>query len=330
MSHQRANTDWFHQAKWGVFLHYLAELHLSKESLTPDAWNRLVDNFNVPGLVRQLQETGAGYCFLTIGQNSGYFCSPNATYDALVGHQPSRLSRRDLIADLADALQNTGIHLLVYLPSLAPANDAQAVERLRCIPDTDPRLTDFQRHWETIIREWSVRWGKRVHGWWIDGCYTADQMYRHPEPPNFRSFAAAMKDGNPDSLVAFNTGVRNPIISATEYEDYTAGEISNTLPTNGEEPCVIPVGRWVHCAQYHLLSFLGGCWAKGQPRFTDAMVAAYTRYVNSWGGVVTWDVPHQPDGLIPEAFVRQLMAFRRTPAPSDPVHLRRTLADDLT
>ena len=38
------------------------------------------------------------------------------------------------------------------------------------------RLEGFQRNWEAIIREWSLRWGKSVSGRWIDGCCFADQM----------------------------------------------------------------------------------------------------------------------------------------------------------
>ena len=43
------------------------------------------------------------------------------------------------------------------------------------------------------MREWSLRWGDKIGGWWIDGCYFADEMYRHPDAPNFASFTAALK-----------------------------------------------------------------------------------------------------------------------------------------
>ncbi len=328
---KRANTDWLRDARWGNFAHYLADQPSCTEpvEMTPEEWNRRVDSFDVDRYAATLASVGCRYSFLTIGQNSGYFCSPNATYDGLVGRKPSRLSQRDLVGELAAACTKQGVRLLVYLPSAAPCNDAEAIVRLRCTPSwdsgilgfpkgryaaedsvgTDERLSEFQQNWEAVIREWSLRWGKQVHGWWIDGCYAADKMYRHADGPNFRSFAEAMKAGNPDSLVAFNSGVRNPIVCVTEYEDYTGGEISNTLPTNGEEPCVLPVGRWVKGAQYHLLTFLGGCWCNPRPRFSDELVVAYTRYVNGWEGVVSWDHPVTPDGQIPEASLRQLAAL---------------------
>lgn len=127
-------------------------------------------------------------------------------------------------------------------------------------------------------------------------------MYRHPDPPNFESFAAALKAGNPDSIIAFNPGVKVPVISMTEHEDYTAGEISETLPD-----CP---GRWLDGAQYHILSYLGARWGGGEPRFADEFVSRYTGDVNAKGGVVTWDVPITAGGLIPQPFVDQLMVLK--------------------
>ena len=211
---QRADPTWFREAKWGVFTHYLADVASSQAPAATDveAWNRRVDSFDVPGYVRQLQSVGACYNCLTLGQNSGFYCTPNETYDNLVGEQPSRLSRRDLVGDLAEACAAAGIRQMVYFTSSAPANHALAIERLGCThpdeaiarkmgmhpeiyqvqPDVDERLTRFQRNWEAVIREWSLRWGPKVHGWWIDGAYAADELYRSEEDPNFRSLAAAM------------------------------------------------------------------------------------------------------------------------------------------
>lgn len=301
----RANTDWFRDARWGVFTHYLTDSQTSAEE-----WNAQVDAFDVEGLARQLAEIGAPYYFITLGQNSGHYCAPNATYDQLVGITPSKCARRDLISDLYQALAPRGITLLVYLPSGAPAADPVAMERLDWrwgyeggwptwgTPRTGERLAEFQLKWEAVIREWSLRWGRQIAGWWFDGCYFADEMYRHPEPPNFASFAAAAKAGNPDSLVAFNPGVLVPVICHSEYEDYTAGEIAEAFP-------VCP-GRWVDGAQYHILSYLGERWCGTVPRFPDEFVIGYTKHVNAHEGVVTWDVPITPAGLIPEPFVRQL------------------------
>lgn len=81
-------------------------------TVTPDSWNRQIDAFDVDGLAAQLASAKVPYFCLTMGQTSGVMRAPNATYDRLVNRRPSRLSRRDLIADLADALAPHGIRMM--------------------------------------------------------------------------------------------------------------------------------------------------------------------------------------------------------------------------
>ena len=76
-----------------------------------------MDAFDVNGLADQLASAGAGYFVLTLGQNSGFYCSPNATYDKLTGITPSKCARRDLVSDLSAALRAKRIRLMVYLPA---------------------------------------------------------------------------------------------------------------------------------------------------------------------------------------------------------------------
>ena len=322
-------TQWFREARWGVFAHYLAAPASSMDpvTMTPERWNEQVESFDAARLGADLADIGTQYFFITIGQNTGFFCSPNETYDSLVGRDPSRLSRRDLVADIADELEARGIRTLAYVPAHAPAHDRMAVERLACTPpwdasawqlgpgtyriegDIDERLSRFQIHWEAIVREWSLRWGRRIHGWWVDGCYHADRMYRASDQPNFESFADAMRAGNPQSIVAFNPGVKVPVICYTPYEDYTAGEVSASLPidTNPWEPENVQlVDGFVQQAQYHLLTYMGEAWGRGEPRFSEEFVRSFTQLVNIQSGVVSWDVPIDGQGRIPDAFRRIL------------------------
>jgi len=270
----RHRAEWMHERKWGVMVHYLDYFEKPDDSLI-DEWNKKVDRFNVKNFVKQLSEIKCGWLIFTIGQNSGFYCSPNKTYDEIVQRKKSRLSKRDLIKELGEELNTKDIKLIVYLPSGAPSYDGLAVKKLKWAPvwdkflkeilekrnikiediQTDERLIEFQKNWESIIIEWSERWGKLVSGWWFDGCSYADKMYNFPDPPNFKSFAESSRKGNPESVVAFNPGVKVPVISLTEYEDYTAGEISNALPVSGIEPSVIPLGRFIKNAQYHSYFF---------------------------------------------------------------------------
>jgi hypothetical protein len=295
---------WMREARWGVMTHFLAEWIAPEAHKTLEDWNRLVDGFDVQGLAGRLESVGAKYYLITIGQNSGFYIAPNSTYDKLTGIRPSKCSRRDLIADLHQALQPKGIRLMVYLPAGAPARDAATIRTLEWRNGPYPNR-EFQSKWEQVIREWSLRWGTKVSGWWLDGCYWPNTMYRSSETPNFASLAAAARAGNPASIVAFNPGVIYPIISLSQHEDYTAGEIN--------EPDRVQIRpRWVNGyvdgVQLHMLSYLGSTWGKGSPRFAEEQIIGWTRRLGEAGGAVTWDVPIQPGGLITEPFLRQLAA----------------------
>ena len=322
-----SRTEWFRAAKWGVFTHYL-----TTPDMTADAWNRQVDGFDVNALASQVASTGAGYYFITLGQGSGHYCAPNATYDRYVGIEPSKCSRRDLLSDLYDALQSRGIALMAYVPADGSWADPAARRGLKMTAHwSEPghnwgpgphwakfRLPEFQRIWEEVCRDWSLRFGRKVRGWWVDGAYAPKERYPEKEEPNYRTYAAALRAGNPDAIVAFNTGVNVPVVSATPHEDFTAGELTGDLPDGGfgfgDNPAWCnncPIKPFVGGARFHVLNFLGPWWSASPPRFPTELVTGYTRYITDHGGVVTWDVPVSPGGIIPDEFLEQLRAVGR-------------------
>lgn len=314
------NREWFEGKSYGIMGHYLAAPagNDMKEDMGIQNWNQRVDAFDTRKLTGQLKLAGADYVILSVGQNSGYYCSPNPVYEMLAGVPQGKCSRRDLIAELSDELSLAGIDLLAYLPSGAPDCDQTAVENLEwrwgCESRSGDfsgrrrkdRLVSFQLKWERIIREWSLRWGKKVKGWWIDGCYFADVMYQEESTPNFHSLAAALRSGNPEAVLTFNTGTDTPFLMETEECDYTAGEVSDRLP--------LPTGREMQNAggrRLHVMSYLGEAWGQGSPRFPAALAAGYTQYINRRGGVVTWDVPLQYDGTLSGEWVDYLKGMKK-------------------
>lgn len=166
---------------------------------------------------------------------------------------------------------------------------------------------EFQQKWEQVISDWSLRWGDGIDGWWFDGCYWPNTMYRSKSPPNFESFAAAARAGNPQNAVAFNPGVIPRLISMSPDEDYTAGEIN--------DPATMQIRRAadgkLDGKQIQVLSYLGNTWGRGEPRFTSEQVIQYSRNIRTNNGAITWDVPMQLDGRIPESFLVQLRAVGR-------------------
>jgi len=307
----------FMKGSYGIFVHYLVK-HNDK-NVTSEEWNRQTEGFDAEGLARQAHEAGAKWLFITMGQASGHYIAPNAAFDEITGIQPSKCSKRDLPMALSEALKPYGIRLCLYMPSEAPNcpnfgwHYGKNKETGEIYKD---RQAEFQLKWEKVITEWSLRYGDRVSAWWVDSCYFADAMYNHPDRPNFHSFAAALRAGNPNAMLAFNDGINIPTHTITDEDDYTAGELATALPTafdrfpiciQSKDNC-LPISQ--SPLQYHLLCSLGRDWGHlvktDDPRFPDGLVSAYTEYILNMGGAMTWEVPVNTKGLMSDNFVRQL------------------------
>ncbi len=291
--------QWFSKAKFGVFVHYLGQ---------GDEWNSRVDSFNVGRFVDQIAKTKAGYVVFTLGQNSGYYCSPNATYEKYAGYKSGqRCSKRDLPMEIADALAKRGIRLMLYLPSRSPQRDKQAMDGLGDVHERQPAPQEFTRKWSEIIREWSLSYGRKVSGWWFDGSYNTAGWDDLSKPNNWNTWADACRAGNPESILAFNPGadIRHAFNRLTDQQDYTAGEQNKFQSTPKSNPA--PEGM-----QWHILSFLGTNWArKDGPTKSDQYMIDYVNTVNAQGGVVTIDVNVSYDGTIYGPHLKQLIEIGR-------------------
>ena len=302
--HAQNRASWMKDAKWGVMIHYQAEWLAAEnhlDSITVDKWNELIDNFDCEGLAKQLSDVGAGYLIITVRHSPSLLIAPNSMYDHYTGQVPSRCSKRDLVEDLYDALHKYGIKLIAYFPSSFNNGNPAEIKGF-ALDSKDERKAESILRWQEVVREYSMRWGDKVSGWWIDGCYRPNTMFRHPDIPNFASMAAAARAGNPNSCVAFNPGVFPRIMSMTPYEDYTAGEINDP----GSIKWKYNNNGMIDGRQIQILSFLGRFWGVGDPRFTDEEAVKYSLDINKVGGAITWDCPVNPSGLIKEPFIKQL------------------------
>lgn len=291
------DTDWFKDARYGVFMHFL-----------PGDANglALVKEFDVEALAGQLEAIGAKYFVITLGQNSGYMNSPNAAYEKRTGYAPGeRCATRDLPLDLYRALQPKGIRLMLYLPCQVPNADARAQKAFGLPQGAKDQPIDlaFAEKWSEIIQEWSDRYGDKVSGWWFDGGY---EHIRFNDAIADR-YATAVKHGNPKAIVTFNPGVK--VIRWTKAEDYTAGEINEPLQ-------VIPTERWMQGSQWHALTYLGDNWGRRNTRFSDAQWTEWARKVTARQGVLTldmgpnYDAAAGPVGSLAEAQVKQVKAIK--------------------
>jgi hypothetical protein len=291
-------ADWLKDARLGVFMHFL-----------PGDAQRLakVDDFDVSALTRQLKAMGASYFVLTLGQNSGFFNSPNTVYDRFLGSTPGeRCARRDLPLDVHCALQPEGIRLMLYLPCQTPNGDPRA-QKAFGLPEgrkDQPIDEEFAHKWASVIHEWSARYGDQVAGWWFDGGY----QHIHFNEAIARIYADAVKRGNSKAIVTFNPGVR--LLRHTRAEDYTAGELNEPFD-------VVPTSRWVDGSQWHALTYLGSSWSRRDTRHPTQRWVKWIRTVVEKGGAVTldlgpnWNPAEGPIGSLDEAQVAQVKAIQQ-------------------
>ena len=303
-----ANSDWFHDAGFGIMLHFL------KPIFAPDGgakeWNDAVNSFDTEKFAAQANAAGAGFIMFTLGQNSGDYCSPNATFDSIVGVKPGDLcSTRDLPMDLIQSLKKYDIPLILYLPSNPPISNKLVSEKFRYSYKKDTATSQFnQTILENMIREWSLRYGSGVKGWWFDGLYDwngirstrMDMSLKH----NISTHTLAAKAGNKQSLVTYNYGF-GKIHANTPYCDYSSGE-KQTIDE-------IPASRWADDGvQWFLFTYLGEKWGgKGQQFKTEELTDKARKIVDK-GGVLCLEVVTDATGNILPHHFEQIKAVGKT------------------
>ncbi len=339
--------NWFANRKWGVFIHYLDSVqngsgnyHNTKTYRTD--WNECVEDLDTDLLARQLAEINAGYLIFTVMQGSRFLCAPNATYEALTGYaRGEATSRRDLIGDLLNSLDKYGIPLFLYYTGDGPHKDPKAMLGLYgretdIGPGASMVTPDFVEKWAAVMKEYALRYGSRISGWWVDGLYPAFEY----TPELMQPYRDAAKAGNPDCLFSANyhgcfkygsdrlvnlPGIGDVIMAdfyheiapPTPVDDYTAGEVVSLD--------VYPTAQLTEGAQSHILSFLGipnhpvqvyDAWAARGCKYSIEYLMKYVKQVNTLGGVVSLDVCMYRDGRIdPEQMrvLKMLASLRRTP-----------------
>lgn len=290
--------DWFRDQKWGVFTHFIySEQNRAGSATNMNAgetdWNDCVDNFDVENLAARLHEAGARYLFFTIMQRKRFLCAPNETYDKITGYKPGEAcSRRDLIADLLGALRPYGISLCLYFTGDGPLDDEKAGSAMGHLNGGGMVNEEFVRSWASVAREYSLRYGKEIKAWWVDGCYE-DIGYNDDL---LSLYVPALKEGNPDAIIAFNGGVKDRVFKYTPHEDFTCGEMNRFFD--------IPDARFIDGSQWHTLAPIGisstdsewDSWCKPGCKHTAEYMREYVRKVNEKGGVVTIDIALYRDG----------------------------------
>ncbi|WP_181034007.1 alpha-L-fucosidase [Arthrobacter sp. GMC3] len=322
------NTEWMADAGLGISHHFLSD-YINRVATDPEeewqpdeTWDDLVATFDVEHYAEDIAHAGVKFVLLTLGQNSGYFLSPNPQYDKIAGLAPGDRSprSRDLPNEIADALHAKGIKFMAYIPANVPTRahlgdgDYEITKRLGGVPEVDMPNPISMANWHSIIRDWSLHFGDRLDGWWIDGVFP--DMWPAYETPGssvgWASLASALKAGNPDRVITLNSGIgANTLTGTTEYDDYSPGEM-NTI---GPLPAA---GRWADdekTVQWFAFTYLGendggwGGWGNnGTNHETSSLVAWATNAISN-GGAVALDVRVNRFGQIAPEQLTQLQAI---------------------
>ncbi|MCV6605019.1 MAG: discoidin domain-containing protein [Porticoccaceae bacterium] len=295
--------------------------------MNKEKWNDLVNGFDAATFARQIAETGAGYHIITVGQTSGYYISPNASFDEIVGRDggTSWFPQRDLIKDIGNELKKYGVRLVVYIPIEEPRRGDQEASRIlrpkgQIAADGHTISAEqagriFADNWVHVLEEYALRWGDSVDAWWFDGCWEGKLSY--PDDTNWDTIIRTLRKGNPDVLVSFNHQYRNLRNQGPPREDFFAGE------TNNPQASIALSAYREDGAYSQMLTYLGYTWYFGnRPRFDIETAQQITRNMTRYGGTITWDIAIHKDGTLVESYLPTLKAINKA-ARENPLALWR-------
>ncbi len=318
---------WMARGTFGVMTHYLITPKGNTPAERTADFNRTVDRFDLDSYIRQFQETKADWLIFTLGQTTGYLCSPNAYIDAKA---PGHTSRRDLALEIARRLKALGKRLILYIPSEENA-EPFIQEAL------DYRSAGHADRYFEFLRQYSLKFGALHDGWWFDSCGLHPDEY-------WQRYLAAVRAGNPQSAVAmsgaeFCSG--RPVNPICRLSDYHAGEIhlledgqirrdflwppgndmvltaDRKLRKRGQEArFYLPDAPLIDGIQWHCLLPIDLTFNPAVPNqfchYTDKELFAFVRRIKAVGGAITINVPIETEnGHIPDDTHSQLVRMSK-------------------
>ncbi len=199
----KADISWMVEGKYGLFTHWSPLCYpLYGDVRADQTYEEGVNRFDVDAYVEKVVETGAAWVVFSTAHGPQFWPGPNQTLDRIL---PGRTARRDLIGELADALDRKNIRLMLYYHH---GRGDQEYMKASGMLDPDP-----SRWFDNVIamhREISERYGKQLwgSGAYTDGAFNVYYQYGFP----FERLTRAMKSGNPDAIVGYSSD-RGPMIT---------------------------------------------------------------------------------------------------------------------
>jgi hypothetical protein len=319
-----SNTDWMRQAKFGIFMHYQYRIMLGYSVATkpsfPKAtemsaagWNQFVDGFDVQGFAKQMGEAKAGWVVFCLDDH--YFawpCAPNKTFDDFTGYAAGeKCSQRDLIMELADALDAKGVKLVVYFAGLnGYMKEPKVLAGLMDEPggrgginEKKPPSAETRGRRLAVLKEYADRYKDRIAGWWFDGM----ELNSYAAAPDDWSMVASIVRGpNPLAAIAFSYGPNEHACVRPGVDDFTGGDTWTKQDLLRLTPRHSPAQNGI---LWHGKIYCGNVYhGQGSSnQFTDDQLIQWIKTCNSEGGVCTLDWPFDPKtGLLKDFGFAQL------------------------
>lgn len=303
----RANTDWLADCRFGIGVHWTAQT--VPQTGRPKSFQDAVTDFDLSKFMAAVEYAGADYVLFTAAHALQMLPAPHPVLDRIL---PGRTCKRDLLAELADALTARQKLLLVYYNHSCNQGNDRAWEQAVGYHAPDKR--QFADNLLDIVSWLGNRYKAQIKAWWFDSPYSLD-----PRGPNnsvstdlngfqfpWESFTVAAKAGYGERLVTYNAGVNETFLYTT-HQDYWAGELVNleTPPKsryldNGLQwfgwTC-LEDRAWVHWTCDTPIP---------SPLYTDEQVYRFVHTCRHQRAPMTFNVGVYQDGTLADASVEQL------------------------
>jgi hypothetical protein len=297
----RASADWFAKAGYGAMFHWTDSTQPRDGVKKP--YPEAVNAFDVNAFARLIGEMGAAYVLFTLNHAHPHCPAPIQSWEAI---HPGWTTRRDLIGDIADALEKRGIRFLLYInsPVLTMLGDIGATG---CYDLTysEEQFTEIHKN---VLSEIGSRYRDKLAGYWFDSWYQSLAAY--PDVP-LEAIYRYCKVGNPGRITAFNFWIF-PVL--TPWQDYWAGELYALQ--SPFESRYIQKGAGTGFQAHGMLSMLPS-WVHGEtglippPQFSTQDLIAYVKANMEHQAVTTINIGIYQDGTIEQSSLDTMRQLRR-------------------
>lgn len=269
----KPDLSWMIEGKYGVFTHWsLLSYPLYGDQRARETFEWGVNTFDVEAYADKIEEIGASWVIFTTCHGGQMFPAPIKTLEDVI---PGRTTKRDLIAEIAEALNKRNIKLLLYY-NFSP--NGKVAEKL----GADKNSEEWFQYLIDFVREVSLRYGKSIAGWgYFDSTLSAYEMNMRWE-----DLYMAATAGNPDAVVGISSHWR---AQYSPFNNLLTGDSGCGL-NDPVDKRLLEKGERYEGLQEHTAFILDDFWyskepfngviranskVEGGPTFTDEEYIAY-------------------------------------------------------